>query len=126
MSNTLAQLMEKSLLEVFGERNSARRMTAIESVYADDCTFFEENEEIAGRDALNAKVGAILQGFPADFAFSPAGPAAVNHNVGRLAWHLGPPGAPPAATGMDIALFENGRIRSLYAFVDKAESGKVK
>ena len=116
MSETLAGLLEKNSLEVFGERNPALRMSAIESIYTDDCTFFEGDEEITGRAALSAKVDAILQGLPADFSFRAVAPAAVNHNVGRLAWRLGPDAGPPAATGLDVALFKNGRIHSLYVF----------
>jgi len=117
MSNPLNHLMEKNLLEVFGERDSARRKIAINTIYTENCTFFETNEKIVGRDALNAKVGSLLKGAPG-FVFRAACPAEVNHDVGRLQWHLGPAGASPAVTGMDIALFENGRIRSLYTFLD--------
>jgi hypothetical protein len=46
----------------------------------------------------------------------------VNHDLGRLQWHLGPAGAPPAVTGMDVAIFEHGRIRALYTFLDKPAS----
>jgi hypothetical protein len=48
MNYTLNQLREKNLLEVFGERDSARRMIAINAFYTEDCTFFETNEEIVG------------------------------------------------------------------------------
>jgi hypothetical protein len=119
MNNQLNQLMEKNLLEVFGERDSARREIAINAIYTEDCTFFETNVEIAGRNSLNAKVESLLKGVPG-FVFRAAGRAEVNHDVGRLQWHLGPPGAPPVVTGMDIALFQKGRIRSLYTFVEQA------
>ena len=119
MNNTLNQLMEKNLLEVFGERDSARRKIAIEAIYTEDCTFFETNEAIVGRDALNAKVESLLKGAPG-FVFRAAGPAEVNHDVGRLQWHFGPLGVPPVVTGMDVAFFEKGRIRSLYTFLDES------
>ena len=118
MSNTLNQLMERNLLEVFGERDSARRKIAIGAIYTENCTFFETNEEIVGPDALNAKVESLLKGAPG-FVFRAAGPAEVNHDVGRLRWHFGPSGAPPAVTGMDIALFQKGRIRWLYTFLEQ-------
>ena len=53
------------------------------------------------------------------FVFRAAGPAEVNHDVGRLRWQLGPPGAPPVVTGMDIAMFQKGRIRSLHSFLEQ-------
>ena len=121
MSNTLNQLMERNLLEVFGERDSARRKIAINAIYTENCTFFETNEETVGRDALNAKVESLLKGAPG-FVFRAAGPAEVNHDVGRLRWHFGPSGAPPAVTGMDIAFFQEGRIRSLYTFLEQTSA----
>ena len=121
MSNTLGSLMEKNLLEVFGQRDSARRKIAINAIYTGNCTFFEPNEEIVGRGALNAKVERLLKGSPG-FVFRAAGPAEVNHDVGRLRWHLGPPGVPPVVTGMDIVLFQKGRIRSLYTFLEQTSA----
>jgi SnoaL-like domain len=121
MSNTLRPLMERNLLEVFGQRDSARREVAIAEIYAADCTFFEAEERIVGRDALNAKVERLLQEAPG-FVFRAAGPAQVNHDLARLPWHFGPTGAPPAVTGMDVAIFEHGRIRALYTFLDKPAS----
>jgi hypothetical protein len=54
--------------------------------------------------------------------FRAAGPAQVNHDLGRLRWHLGPAGAPSVVTGTDIAVFEHGRIRALYTFLDGSAS----
>src|SRR5260370_26094212 len=110
MSNTPNQLMERNVLEVFGERDSARRKIAIGAIYTENCTFFETNEEIGGPDALNAKVESLLKGAPG-FVFRASGPAEVNHDVGRFPWHFGPPAAPPVVTGMDIACFQMGRFR---------------
>ena len=39
MSDTLVHLMERNLLEVFGQRDSARRTAAITELYTADCTF---------------------------------------------------------------------------------------
>jgi hypothetical protein len=61
MSDTLGPLMERNLLEVFGQRDSVRRAVVIAEIYAADCTFHEADERIVGRDALNAKIGDILK-----------------------------------------------------------------
>jgi hypothetical protein len=114
MSNTLGDLMEKNLIEVFGQRDSARRAVAIAEIYTADCTFFEA-------EALNAKIERILQEAPG-FVFRATGPTQLNHDFGRLQWHFGPAGAPPVVTGMDVAVFERGRIRALYTFIDKPSS----
>lgn len=121
MNDTLGPLMERNLLEVFGQQDSVRRAVVIAEIYTADCTFYEAEERIVGRDALNVKVDGILREAPG-FVFRTTGPAQVNHDLGRLTWKFGPAGAPPVVTGMDIAVFEQGRIRALYTFLDKPES----
>jgi NAD(P)H-dependent FMN reductase len=120
MNNTLGHLMEKNVSEVFGQRDSARRKVAISEVYAEDCTFFEAEEQFVGREALNARAERILQDSPG-FVFRAVGSAEVNHDLGRLQWQFGPPGAHPVVTGMDIAVFEQGRIRALTPFSTEKE-----
>jgi hypothetical protein len=110
--------MEKNVLEVFGERDSERREFAISKIYTEECTFFEPEGQIVGRDAINARVEHLLQEAPG-FVFRLAGPAEVNHDLGRLRWQFGPNAAAPVVTGMDVAIFERGRIRALYTFLDK-------
>src|ERR1700760_3430897 len=56
VNTTLGQLMERNVLEVFGERDSARRKSVIDELYTENCTFFEADDQVIGRDALNAKV----------------------------------------------------------------------
>lgn len=119
MSTTLGQLMERNVLEVFGERDSERRKSVINELYTENCTFFESDDQIVGRDGLNAKVEQILKQAPG-FVFRLAGRAEVNHDLGRARWHFGPNGAAPVVTGMDVAIFKQERICSLYAFLEKA------
>jgi hypothetical protein len=117
MSDRVADLMMRNLQEVFNERDAARRIAAVKSIYAKDAEFFEGNERIKGHDAISARVGAMQASFPPDFRFSPTSAPARNHDLGRLTWHGGPAAAPPVVTGMDVALFKNGRIQSLYVFL---------
>lgn len=118
MSDTPADLMLKNLSEVFGERDSERRMAAIENLYSEDAVFFEAEQRFAGRRAISDAIAALQASFPAGFEFSAAAPPARNHDVGRVFWRLGPPGSPPVVNGMDVAQFEDGRIRSLYVFLN--------
>jgi hypothetical protein len=113
MSETLDDLMEKNLIEVFGQRDFARREAAITEIYTVDCTFFEADERIVGRDALNAKIERILQEAPG-FVFRATGPSQLNHDLGRLQWHFGPAGAPPVVKGMDVAISAHFE-RALYS-----------
>jgi len=119
LDTTLGQLMERNVVEVFGERDSERRKAVINQLYTEDCIFFEADDQIVGRDALNTKVEQILKEAPS-FVFRLAGHAEVNHDHGRLRWHFGPKGAAPVVAGMDVAVFEQGKIHALYAFLDKS------
>jgi hypothetical protein len=117
MSDTLADLMLRNLSEVFGERDSERRMAAIKNLYSEDAVFFEAEQRFEGRQAISDAVAALQASFPAEFEFSAVAPPARNHDVGRLLWRLGPAGSPPVVNGMDVVQFKDGRIRSLYVFM---------
>ena len=118
MDNALAQLMEDNLLQVWSDRDAARRHHTLERIYAKDGTLFEVDENAVGYDAINDKVSRTVNAMPPDFTFTRLKPVIINNNMGRLVWGVGPKGKPPVATGMDIAVFENGKIRSLYVFLD--------
>jgi hypothetical protein len=64
---------------------------------------------------MSDRVGRILDESPPGFAFSLVGRAEVIHDLGRLRWQIG---APPVLSGMDVALFANGKIRALYTFIE--------
>jgi hypothetical protein len=82
VETTIGQLMERNVLEVFGEPDSECRKSVINELYTENCTFFEADDQIVGRDALNAKVEQILKKAPG-FVFRLVGPPEVNHDLGR-------------------------------------------
>ena len=116
----LGQLMERNVFEVFGERDPGRRARTIAELYAEDCAFYDADGEGVGQGAISDQVGRILDQSPPGFAFRLVGPAEVIHDLGRLRWETGPAGAPPVLSGMDVALFANGKIQTLYTFVETA------
>jgi hypothetical protein len=118
MSDKDADLMLRNLQEVFNERDAARRIGAVKSIYAKEAEFFEGEGRTKGHDAISARVSALQASFPPDFTFSPTSAPARNHDLGRLTWRVGPSAARPVASGMDVAVFEGGRIRALYTFLD--------
>ena len=117
-ATTLGQLMERNVSEVFGERDSGRRRRAIAELYAEDCAFYDADGESIGQAAISDRVGRILDQSPPGFAFSLVGHAEVMHELGRLRWQTGPAGASPVASGTDVAVFANGKIRTLYTFIE--------
>jgi SnoaL-like domain len=116
--DTLTDLMLRNLIEVFSERDSERRMAAIKNLYSKDAVFFEAEKRFEGRQAISDAIAALLASFPAEFEFSAAAPPARNHDVGRLFWRFGPAGSPPVVNGMDVVQFKDGRIHSLYVFLN--------
>jgi hypothetical protein len=120
--DALADLMLRNLSEVFGERDSERRLAAIKNLYSEDAVFFEAERRFGGYQTISDAVQALQATFPAKFEFSAVAPPARNHDVGRLFWRLGPTGSPPVVNGMDIARFKDGRIHSLYVFLNDSSS----
>jgi hypothetical protein len=117
-TTALGHLMERNVSEVFGERDPDRRRKAIAELYVDDCALYDADGESIGQAAASDRVGRILGESPPGFAFSLVGPAEVIQDLGRLRWQTGPAGGPPVASGMDVAVFANGKIRALYTFME--------
>jgi len=117
-ASSLAQLMERNVFEIFGERDPSRRRAAIAELYDDDCAMYDTEVESVGQPAISDRVDGILGESPPGFSFSLAAPAEVIHDLGRVRWQMGPAGAPPVVRGMDVALFANERIRTPYTFVE--------
>ncbi|MNE12456.1 hypothetical protein D3C80_1052550 [compost metagenome] len=110
--------MEENLKKVWSERDASRRLNAIENIYDKDVTLFHVNHKTVGHQAVNNSVSTLLSNTPKDFIFFKMQPVIINNNIGRLIWGIGINEDTPIATGMDIAIFENGKIKSLYVFLD--------
>ncbi|MGA3306347.1 MAG: nuclear transport factor 2 family protein [Stellaceae bacterium] len=112
------RLMQANAVRVFSERDAARRLDAIRDLYTADAVLTEPEGVFKGETAISDAVTELLSKLPHVFAFTSIGAAIGHHGVGRLLWKAGPPNGPPAVTGMDIAHFKDGRIQSLYVFLD--------
>src|ERR1700692_2412089 len=112
------RLMQANLKRVSNDRDAGRRIVAIRELYAEDAVLYEPDASAKGHAAISEAVTALLAHLPPNFAFSAEGPAIGHHNIGRLKWRSGPPDGPAAVTGMDVAHFEQGRIHSLYVFLE--------
>lgn len=118
MENKLEQLLVHHLKEIWNQRNETLRRTAMESVYAKDIDLFEVGEKFTGYQDVNHKIGGTLNSLPPGFSIVQLKPIIINNNVGKLDWGVGPEGAPPVATGTDIVVFENEKIKALYVFLN--------
>jgi hypothetical protein len=118
MLNKSVELLENNLQEVWNQRDPALRLKAIEKIYAADASLYHVGSELTGHDAINNSVTTVLKNLPPGFEFNLIKPIVINNKIGRAIWGVGLKGQPPASTGMDIAVLENGMIQSLYVFLD--------
>jgi hypothetical protein len=116
MNETIENLLTRNLLEVFGEPDAMKRRSSIGELWAEDGVFVHHGRHV-GYAALNDTVTELRTKFPG-FIFAPIGDPQAFHNVGRLAWSYGLVGEPLKITGLDIVTARNGRIATLYAFID--------
>src|SRR5712671_2226868 len=68
MSNSTSTLLKRSLHEVFGEIDPARRRAVIEEIYTEDVVFYEPKGVYRGRDEIDRIAGAIKATHP-DFGY---------------------------------------------------------
>jgi len=116
--NASIQIMEDNLHLVWNERDARIRLDAIKKIYASDASLYHIGDQVTGHEAINDSVTALKHSLPPDFEFTLLKPAVVNRNLGRAIWSAGPVGKPPVAQGMDIAQIEDGKIKSLYVFLE--------
>jgi len=116
MTDTVGNLMEANLLGVFNERDAQRRAVTIESTYATEVRWTDDEGTIVGREALEAKASA-LQSQMQGLVFSKASPVYQTPGLGYLAWKLGPDGGEAVASGFDVAVVRNDIISELYTVI---------
>jgi hypothetical protein len=80
MSYSISTLLTRTLSDVFGEKNPARRRAALDELWTEDGVFYDPNSR--GRDEIDRIAGAIKATHP-DFRYEPiAGPEELG-NGGR-------------------------------------------
>lgn len=111
-------LMRANLVHVFGERDARKRLDTIRRLYAPDAVLNEPDRSVKGHDEINDAVTDLLGTLPADFEFRALADAMGHHGIGVLTWVAGPGDGSTAASGMDVAQFQDGVIHSLTVFLN--------
>jgi hypothetical protein len=124
VTDTVSRLMEANLLGVFNERDAQQRASAIESIYAPDVRWTDDEGTTVGREALAAKARA-LQSEMHGLVFTKAGPVYQTRGFGYLAWKLGPEGGEPVASGFDAAVVRHDLISELYTVITSSTDGQL-
>jgi hypothetical protein len=116
---SISTLLTRNLCDVFGEVDPARRRTAIDELFTEDCVFYDPSKGVyRGRDEIDRIAGAIRATHP-DFLYQPIAEPEEVGDGGRIRWVSGRPGEAPAYAGTDFIIARDGRIAALYLFLDK-------
>jgi hypothetical protein len=112
--------MQANLVEVFNERDAARRRATIDDIYADDIRWTDDDGVTTGRAALDAKAAELQAGLN-DLQFIAAGPVHQTLGLGYLAFQLVEPGSSARmGSGFDVAIVRDGLIAELYTVLTDA------
>ena len=112
----IRELLLENLFAVFNVRDPQRRLEAIARNYTEDVVWSDPDGTMRGHAEMNEQAQKLLDRMP-DLVFSAAGPVHVSRDLGLLAFNLGVPEQPPAASGIDVALVRDGRIARLYTLL---------
>ena len=120
MDHIESPLLQDSLLTVWSERDDVQRLKEMERIYAADIVFYETDNgpAIKGHQEIDSLIKKLQDQWPSEFVFTLTKPVVTNHGLSHVAWTLGAANATPAASGMDIAIIENGLIKELYLYLD--------
>lgn len=105
------QFMTK-LLAIWTETDPVVRRAAIETHYADNVVFHDPDGDVTGHAELEAFSDSLQQRFPGNRFEMIGEPTAVGDAL-RTHWRFGP------ISGMDFAILTEGKITTLYAFVER-------
>jgi hypothetical protein len=117
-----ARLMEANLLQVFNERDPARRREVIARTYTADIRWTDDEGITVGHDALNAKAQQLQDGPLAGLVFVNKGAVYGTTGLGFLAWDLIAEGEDtPVVSGFDVAVIKDHRISEEWTVLTKPE-----
>ena len=115
---SISTLLLRNLDDVFGEKDPARRRSAIDEIFHKDAVFYDPKGGVfRGREEIDRIAGAIKATHP-DFTYQPLGPPEEVGDGGRVRWVSGVPGEPPQYAGSDFIVARDGKIAAVYLFFD--------
>ena len=119
--NAPQQLVDR-YIDIWNESDAEARRSAVASVWADGARYVDPIADVTGPDQISALIGSIQEQVPGHEFRLVDGHVDAHHNVMRFSWELVPSsGGEPLAIGFDVAeTGDDGRIRSVLGFLDKA------
>lgn len=114
-----SHLLQDSLLLIWNNRHAEERLALMEKIYAGDIEFYENDnsEPFVGLESINNLIQKLQQDWAPEFEFVLTETPKSNHNVQHISWKLGTSDL-SVATGSDIAIIEEGKIKALYLLLN--------
>jgi hypothetical protein len=113
-----AQTIAVRYIELWNERNAARRREMLAANWTENASYVDPVMSGEGRSGIDALIDGVHKRFP-DFHFALLGKVDGYGNHVRFSWGLGPEGVDSPIKGTDIAVIDNGKIRSITGFLDQ-------
>lgn len=104
-------------LEIWNTDDDAERRRRYPEAYAPDVRVDEPTAGYDGFDGMTAAISG-LHGMAPDASLSRTSAIQTAGDLATYSWSLAPAGQPPIATGRDVLIVEDGRIRRLYVVID--------
>ncbi len=112
LSPDQAKRFMTDVLAIWTETDPAKRRASIGAHYHDDIVFHDPDGEFTGYAELESFSDSLQQRFPGQQFEMVGEPSAVGDAL-RTYWRFGP------VSGMDFAVLADGRVKTLYAFVER-------
>ena len=105
-------------LAVWSDDDATRRREAFPELYDPDVRLVEPGGEGRGHDAVEDAIAGLQAVLPGN-ELTLDGPIGHHHGAANYRWGLGPRDGAPVAGGSDVLLLGgDGRIATLYVFID--------
>ncbi|MEU3663397.1 nuclear transport factor 2 family protein [Streptomyces sp. NPDC032940] len=100
------------------------RAKAVAAAWTADGGYTDPLADVRGHDRIAAVITAAREQFPG-FVFRLSGSVDGHHDTARFSWELvnEADGSAPVAGSDVVTLDEEGRIRSVYGFLDRVPAG---
>lgn len=97
------------------EPDGERRRELLAAVWADDGDLVDPPFAAAGPDAISGLADTLLAHYPGH-RFERTTAIDAHHDTARYGWSLVGPDGAVAVGGLDVAMFEDGRLRRVVGF----------
>src|SRR5216117_759350 len=114
MFYSISTLLTRNLHDVFGENDPARRRTAIDEIFTEDCVFYDPKGGVyRGRDEIDRIAGAVKATHP-DVRYQPIAEPEEVGSGGRVRWVSGRRVGARSYARTDCIIARDGRRAAVY------------